>query len=166
MRKSNIQQLALVTLMSGAFVFGASSAFADGHEADENSKRKMDMSALDTDKDGMVSMDEGVNDGYVAKNFKQYDGNGDGMLDEAEFAVMDQDSRRKMDSITESFGDLDTDGNGSLSKEELASNEMSKMMMGDDMEKSFADMDLNNDGQIDDKEAMDFDSRRKQAVES
>lgn len=163
MSKTTVQKIALVTFMSGAIAFGTSAAMADSHESE--SRKKMDMSALDADKDGAVSMDEGATDAYVAKNFAKYDGNADGMLDEAEFAAMDNDSRRKMDSISESFGELDADGNGTLSKDELAGNEMAVMMMGDDMEASFADMDLNNDGQIDDKEAMDFDSRRKQAVE-
>ena len=157
MRINNIQQLALVTVLGGAFMVSGTVALADGHE----SRKKMDMAALDADKDGFLTMEEGSTDAYIAENFKKFDGNGDGKIDEAEFAAMEAESRRKMGnvSITESFAELDTDGNGKLSKAELEANadmaEMSAM---------FSDMDMNQDGEVDENEAMDFESKRKQEV--
>jgi len=151
------QKMIILAVLGTITTFGSISIV---HADDYTAKRKMDMQALDTDKDGYLSRSEGDLDSTIKDKFEAFDTNLDGKIDEAEFmAITDSAPRKTMPVFErETFDQLDSDKNGVLTKEELSVNV--------EMSEYFDQMDSNKDGSVDSAESDEYEARRKQSVES
>ncbi|KAF4677960.1 hypothetical protein FOL47_008064 [Perkinsus chesapeaki] len=132
-------------------------------------KLKKTFQALDTNNDGMLSVQEikeGMEQSGVAlpedleEIMKEVDSDGSGAIDYTEFiaATMDKKLYIKKDVCWAAFRVFDRDGNGKISKEELQEvlgNDDVRTALGSDLvTQMINEVDLNGDGEIDFDEFM------------
>ena len=129
---------------------------------EEVKKLKENFQKIDTNGDGMLSLDEvkkaisqnkGISLSNVEQIFKSIDTDNSGNIDYTEFiaASLDKNIYLQENKLYEAFKLFDVDGSGKISKDEIAyilgTEKKSK-----EIEKLFKKYDTNNDGEIDFKE--------------
>ena len=133
---------------------------------EEVKKLKENFQKIDTNGDGMLSLEEvkkaishnkGISLSNVEQIFKSIDTDNSGNIDYTEFiaASLDKNIYLQENKLYEAFKLFDVDGSGKISKDEIAyilgTEKKSK-----EIEKLFKKYDINNDGEIDFKEFVNM----------
>ena len=133
---------------------------------EEVKKLKENFQKIDTNGDGMLSLEEvkkaishnkGISLSNVEQIFKSIDTDNSGNIDYTEFiaASLDKNIYLQENKLYEAFKLFDVDGSGKISKDEIAyilgTEKKSK-----EIEKLFKKYDTNNDGEIDFKEFVNM----------
>jgi calcium-dependent protein kinase len=135
---------------------------------DEVKKLKENFQKIDTNGDGMLSLDEvkkaicqnsnsGISLSNVEQIFKSIDTDNSGSIDYTEFiaASLDKNVYLQENKLYEAFKLFDVDGSGKISKEEIAYI-LGTGKKSSEIDKLFKKYDTNNDGEIDFKEFVNM----------
>ena len=135
---------------------------------DEVKKLKENFQKIDTNGDGMLSLDEvkkaicqnsnsAISLSNVEQIFKSIDTDNSGSIDYTEFiaASLDKNVYLQENKLYEAFKLFDVDGSGKISKEEIAYI-LGTGKKSSEIDKLFKKYDTNNDGEIDFKEFVNM----------